>query len=226
MSASRIGKKITRKEQAKKTRTAILNAAADEFSKNGYHGTRIETLAKHVGISMSSIYVHFKDKAAVFEAVMSQAANLFTEKLNIRIDQHSCPKTRDLIVINSAISFAESYPSMFRIIMNTGKAEKSGRTIVAEMIEKTRRVQYPKGKVDGVFWPHLHETVTAVFETGVVFVVLDWWLDNPSKASRNDILKTLVNVRRYGVEIPNDSGHDFLTDDDIMSFNRERAIVD
>jgi AcrR family transcriptional regulator len=48
----------------------IMKVAADHFSAYGYDATHLEAIAKECDISKPAIYYHFKDKAALYEAVL------------------------------------------------------------------------------------------------------------------------------------------------------------
>lgn len=55
------------------TRDALLGAALDGFSRDGFGGTSIRNLAKAVGIRESSVYKHFPSKQAIFDALIELA---------------------------------------------------------------------------------------------------------------------------------------------------------
>lgn len=55
------------------TRDALLGAALDGFSRDGFGGTSIRDLAKAVGIRESSVYKHFASKQAIFDALIELA---------------------------------------------------------------------------------------------------------------------------------------------------------
>src|SRR5262245_48488186 len=59
-----------RAEQAAARRTAILAAALDEFSARGFAATRLEDVAKRAGVAKGTIYLHFKDKEALFQELV------------------------------------------------------------------------------------------------------------------------------------------------------------
>ena len=48
----------------------ILYHARESFSKNGYELTTLEAIAKECNITKPAIYYHFKDKAALYKAVI------------------------------------------------------------------------------------------------------------------------------------------------------------
>lgn len=48
------------------TRAAILAAATDNFSTNGYEGTGVAEICRQAGVSKGAFYYHFESKEAVF----------------------------------------------------------------------------------------------------------------------------------------------------------------
>ena len=53
-------------------RQAIIDAGWAEFLKNGVGGAKVERIAAAAGVSKVTIYAHFADKPALFEAAMRQ----------------------------------------------------------------------------------------------------------------------------------------------------------
>lgn len=62
-------------------RRAILDAARDAFAKYGYEGVSMRQLAEKVGCSHSNLYVHFKDKEALFDCLVEESFEQFGEKM-------------------------------------------------------------------------------------------------------------------------------------------------
>ncbi len=60
---------------------AILQIASEEFSRVGYDRTTLEEIARRCGITKHAIYYHFRDKFALYEAVLCSRF----EELNSRI---------------------------------------------------------------------------------------------------------------------------------------------
>src|SRR6266536_4205889 len=48
-------------------REAILAAALDEFSAQGFAATRLDDVARRAGVAKGTIYLHFRDKEALFQ---------------------------------------------------------------------------------------------------------------------------------------------------------------
>jgi AcrR family transcriptional regulator len=59
-----------RAQRAEARRSAILDAALDEFSARGFAATRLDDVAKRAGVAKGTIYLHFKDKEALFQELV------------------------------------------------------------------------------------------------------------------------------------------------------------
>src|SRR5262245_18696772 len=59
-----------RAERAAARRAAILEAALDEFSARGFAAARLDDVAQRAGVAKGTIYLHFKDKEALFQELV------------------------------------------------------------------------------------------------------------------------------------------------------------
>jgi AcrR family transcriptional regulator len=62
-----------RAARAAERREAIIEAALDEFIARGYAATRLDDVAKRAGVAKGTIYLHFKDKEALFQELVRTA---------------------------------------------------------------------------------------------------------------------------------------------------------
>src|SRR2546427_13141529 len=56
-----------RAEKSAARREAILAAALDEFAAQGFAATRLDDVARRAGVAKGTIYLHFRDKEALFQ---------------------------------------------------------------------------------------------------------------------------------------------------------------
>jgi AcrR family transcriptional regulator len=66
-----------RAEQSAARREAILAAALDEFSASGFAATRLDDVARRAGVAKGTIYLHFRDKEALFQELIRSALSPF-----------------------------------------------------------------------------------------------------------------------------------------------------
>lgn len=63
----------SRAARAAERRQAIIEAALDEFVAFGFAATRLDDVAKRAGVAKGTIYLHFKDKEALFQELIRTA---------------------------------------------------------------------------------------------------------------------------------------------------------
>ncbi len=82
-------KQINRKQD-------IINAAQIIFTKKGYEKTAIEDIAKHVGISKTSVYLDFNNKEDILNAIIERNAVLLLSEMSKHIEDAKKPYLEDL----------------------------------------------------------------------------------------------------------------------------------
>ena len=72
---------LTNAEQSDKTRRALLDTARTIFTTQGYAATTTEEIVRRAGVTRGALYYHFRDKAALFEAVFDEVRGEHIEAL-------------------------------------------------------------------------------------------------------------------------------------------------
>src|SRR5262245_47511355 len=62
-------------------RRTILDAAREAFVKDGYEGVSMRKLAEKIGCSHGNLYLHFKDKEALFDCLVEESFEQFDKGL-------------------------------------------------------------------------------------------------------------------------------------------------
>ena len=70
---TRLADRIPDKRAAK--RDAILMAALDEFSANGFAAARLDDVARRAGVAKGTIYLYFSDKETLFQELVRSMLN-------------------------------------------------------------------------------------------------------------------------------------------------------
>ncbi|KOV75647.1 MULTISPECIES: TetR/AcrR family transcriptional regulator [Streptomyces] len=66
-------------ERAERTRGRLLEAAAREFSLQGYSGTSLQRISRSAGVTMGALTFHFPTKPALAEAVHARGSEITRE---------------------------------------------------------------------------------------------------------------------------------------------------
>ena len=113
-------------QRTEETRDAILRAAELRFAAKGFYPTRLEDIADDVGITRTAVIYHFKDKEALYNAVLE---TLFTE-LDTVIKQALSADAPFLQKIEGAVTawvqFAGKRPTLMRLFMREVAGSEEG----------------------------------------------------------------------------------------------------
>lgn len=60
-------------ERGQRTRAALLAAARDVFTVNGYHGTSVAMIAERAGVSLGTFYTYFADRSGMLAQLVEDA---------------------------------------------------------------------------------------------------------------------------------------------------------
>ena len=67
-------------------RRTILDAAREAFVQDGYEGVSMRQLAERIGCSHANLYLHFKDKEALFDCLVDESFAQFADGLQRLIE--------------------------------------------------------------------------------------------------------------------------------------------
>jgi AcrR family transcriptional regulator len=74
-----------RAQKSAARREAILSAALDEFSAQGFAATRLDDVARRAGVAKGTIYLHFRDKEALFQELIRSVLGPFVGTLELAL---------------------------------------------------------------------------------------------------------------------------------------------
>ncbi len=76
---------LTNAEQSQRTRRALLDTARATFAAQGYVAASTEEIVRRAGVTRGALYYHFRDKAALFEAVFDEVRGEYLAALRTAI---------------------------------------------------------------------------------------------------------------------------------------------
>ncbi len=65
-------RRLTREERKQQTRTSLLDAAAEVFSRRGFHAASVDEVAETAGFSKGAVYSNFASKEDLFLALLDR----------------------------------------------------------------------------------------------------------------------------------------------------------
>ena len=99
---------------------AILDAAEVVFAERGFHGARIQDIAKRARIAVGTVYNHFEDKDAVLTALLEQRAEEMVSQLRPRADDARSFALRLRARVARVLTYVEHHRAFFAIANEHG----------------------------------------------------------------------------------------------------------
>ena len=72
----------TRRVEPEARRQAILKAALEVFAAHGFEAARLDDVAARAGVAKGTLYLYFRDKEALFEALVRNAVSPIMEQMS------------------------------------------------------------------------------------------------------------------------------------------------
>ena len=195
-------------EDAAKTRQDILDAALLVFSQKGYHATRLADIADEANVTRGAIYHHFGNKPKLYQALISEAANLGGNVIQDAIaNAGSFVETCELILINS-LSFLQQNEQMRQITeLTLFKTGVDPELVEMEQLRQEQAIQMvagiaqfmEQGIANGDLRADLNPTDVArsfiAFQNGIIHL----WLSNPRAFSIQEDAPKFADIFMNGI---------------------------
>lgn len=102
------------------TRDAILRAAKDLFAKEGYAAVTTRKLAQRAGVSQTGLYVYFRTKEEIYNALCTETFAKLAQKIHEASDPKQKPLERLRSKLENFISFGLEHPDEYALTFMVG----------------------------------------------------------------------------------------------------------
>lgn len=180
------------------TCSRLLESGARAFSKYGYYGTSIAAVARDAGVGHGTFYLHFKDKQALFREIVRISVDellLALREVRSRVDDREESNRRE---IETAVAFAELHSDLLGTLASHGMKPQDAMDRLCIQREGELKAEQKKGALA----PGIDPVILARAEVGQFLSVIQWWLENDTQVSRQDLVDSLVAIRRLWIRTP------------------------
>ena len=133
----------------------ILDAAENLFAQKGYSATSLGDVADEVGIRSPSLYNHFKNKEALYQAVLDRLLDNFTSPLE-KLIERQVTQQRVMEWLETIVRLHHANPNLARLLQH---AALSGGPHTNELIDRLFRPMFdPAGDIGGENIPLLGDS--------------------------------------------------------------------
>jgi len=187
----------SRKERDRQLRRSdILKAAEHLFALKGYYEATIRDIAKEAQYATGTVYLHFKDKDALYFALLEEKMKSLQFTLKEKIGQVEDARRKLEIFVQEGLVFFEKNQDFFRIFISEGNELLSERRILKsptglQMQEYTTSL-LKEAQKQGVVSRDFDAGQIAEVFSSIIKTIIQRWMEE--KEGKNDNLIGLSDV--------------------------------
>ena len=146
---------------------AILDAAVELFSRHGFDGVSMRTIAMQAGVSKSNIYHHFKSKEELYLEIMESSAERFSDMVEALAEGKGSFDQRLRVFARSHLEHLFDNRMTVRLMLREvfGGEEKWRRILVDQVVGGIFQrliTIFEKGQEQGLLRPGLDPSLCAM----------------------------------------------------------------
>lgn len=103
-------------------RSEILAAATKVFGNKGFDATLMDEIARAAGLAKGTLYLYFKSKDQIYQAVVRQSLDELDELTRQHVDEASDFVGKYAAFIRVRIAFWQEQHSLYRVILSMSRA--------------------------------------------------------------------------------------------------------
>jgi len=176
------------------TRRRLIEAGTALFAEHGLHGVTSAQIARRARVATGTFYLHFPDKEALFHEIAFAALAELRARQERAAAGHALGSRDELRArTQELLAFADENRDLIRMVF--GRAESAG---LADEVREAivpgilRRLEWRSR--EGGAPADLHPAVAAQAHAAVLTRVIAWWVDDPTRASREEVVATLLRL--------------------------------
>lgn len=172
------------------TRRKLLEAGTELFAEGGVRAATSTAIARRAGVATGTFYLHFPDKHALFEELVDDAL----EEMRPQADPERTELPSDDSMrrdLERMLEVAQRRRNLIRAVFDRG--ESSG---LAERIQD-RLAHAFEERYTHVFRERgisMHPGAAAQARAALLVRVIAWWAEEPARATRDEIVKVLMEL--------------------------------
>src|SRR6202158_5082275 len=136
------------------SRAAILKAAVAEFAEHGIAGARTDAIARAAHVNKALLYYYFKDKDALYEAVLDHVFSGLRARVTPVLDSDLPPRQKMLAYLGAYFDYIAANPRFPRVVQG-------------EWVRSGAKGSAPMQRVAKKYFRPIFEKLSAVLREGI-----------------------------------------------------------
>ncbi len=201
----------TRSREA--THARLKTSATRLFAARGLRKVTTHDIARAAGVATGTFYLHFKDKRALLRDIILEAFGELRVALDLATGGCEGPKGLRRR-IETVVAFAEQRREVVRILFSRDTEWAELQSQVLDTFAAESEAALRDQQKDGCFRSDVDIAIAAQAIIGMQARVIDWWSKDPARASREQVIETLVAIQTTGLYPSGADGDNTATESD------------
>ena len=177
------------------TRPRLVTAATDLFAEHGLHAVTSAQIAHRAGLATGTFYLYFADKLELFRAIVFETLSELRARQEAAGSRHASGSRAELEArTEEFLDFAEEKRALMRVLFaRSGEAAGIAEEIAGVIAPAIER-RYQALQAAGAMAREVHAGVAAQMRAASLVRVAAWWTEDPSRATRAEVARTLLRL--------------------------------
>ncbi|HST06032.1 MAG TPA: helix-turn-helix domain-containing protein [Chloroflexia bacterium] len=210
----------------------ILDAAAELIQRWGYNKTTVDDIARKAGVAKGTIYLHWKTRDELFQALMDRETRVITEDIQQRITGDPDGATIHGSMKHSLLATAQ-YPLMKAVLLrdadmlgkwgrkqeHTGAYERrlAGYTALLDLARKAGLVRADM---------EMREQLYLLSVLSIGMLIADAWLPDEVKLSDEQAVNVISETVKRTLETPSSTKEEWTVVSQAFNKYMEQVVLD
>lgn len=175
------------------THRRLLEQGTRILATQGISRARATDIARAASVAVGTLYLHFKDKDGLVREVLVVGIGKLRRPLRVLAEERSLPFPQ---VVRShvevMVDFVLQHPDLARVMFHPEVFRSPIGADVVDFMSLTAENLLREGMATGEVRADIDASVAAQALVGMLLHVLSWWAESTERASRAEVVETLV----------------------------------
>jgi AcrR family transcriptional regulator len=107
-------------------RLRILGSAAQLFAQRHYHEVRMDDIAAEAGVAKGTLYLHFRDKEALYLALILDAVQGLLAEVEARVSDTEDAERKVRVLVREVVRFFDRNPYLLELVERVKALQPGG----------------------------------------------------------------------------------------------------
>jgi AcrR family transcriptional regulator len=182
-----------RERSQMETHRRLLEHGTRLFASQGVSRARATDIARAASVAVGTLYLHFKDKDGLLHEVLVVGIGKLRLPLRVLAEERSLPFTQVVRRhVEVMVDFVLQHGDLARVMFHPEVFRSPIGADVVDFMALTAENLLREGMATGDIRSDIDATVASQALVGMLLHVLSWWVESTDRATRQEVIDTLV----------------------------------